>query len=309
MKSTRSPFLIRLLNASGLSLVEVMIGGSILGGIALAGAQLFRDRFKTEAGLEHERELDKFHANLQKILYDVNHCNATFQPWYNQTSIPASIPLNDISEIYLCQSGCLESNTVNPANPTPVTRSTDPVVAEAITFPNSPFQWISPKRTWRVRDFGMLRVTRTGRADINVLYELFPNNAKPKIVMKTLAVNLRFGSSNRFVSCASEKEANVESLGQAFCETISGGGTITSWNPTTKRCVVTTNPASANCTAGGNMVKGIRSDGVVTCESITENVDTTQLIDASDANCMGGARRPMPFYDSGTKKIRVICYP
>lgn len=306
----------------GFSLTEVMIGGAVLGGVALAGAQLFKDRFKNESKLEHETELEIYHSQLQKALSEVGNCNATFQNSYNQTQAPVT----EITSIFRCLTNCTEEFAANSVTRVEILRE-----GGIIYNPSAPLQFINAKRTWRIRNIGMVPVTNTGAYYLNMEYQLFSQNADSKAVKKNILVNLRF-NNGRFISCASEKESNVESLAQAMCEVFETApyrgtphGPVSRWNPSLKRCQFfgsvysyaqssdtnDLNPhwnSRSSCSSGyrqGNQIRGI-DQGTYPCESISYNVDARTLIDTTESDCMGG-RKPVPVYDAGTQKIRVVC--
>lgn len=322
----------RFLSPKGVSLVEAMVGAGLLGGVALVGSQLFQDRFKQEALIEQAHELEDFHRNLQKIMNNVANCNATFRLFMPTDRIPPTG--NDIKDIYLCGNNC----TYNPVtktgpegNPaTYVTAQGSPgnaFISKGKTYPDSDRQYVNfPSRTWRIYDIGMKRVTKTGRHEINIKYEQFPNTPKAKIVIKTLHVSLIFSNNNRFVSCASEKDSNIESLSQAMCEAIerniiSNSGLsdaspgnarpIVLWNSQTKRCEIQSSSVRKDCATNwqnGLAVDGIRADGKVVCESLTRDVDPNTLFNETEVHCNGG-QRPRPVYNSTTKQIELGCTP
>lgn len=67
-----------LLSKKGFSLAETLIAGGILGGMALAGSQLFKNQSKSQKQVETNYEIVNILQGQRQVLSSVNNCSHTF---------------------------------------------------------------------------------------------------------------------------------------------------------------------------------------------------------------------------------------
>lgn len=297
----------------GSFLIEVIIGGSLLAGVGLAGATLYKNNLKNQDYLDKIRELDAFHSSLTKLLQNSAHCNATFNPWGTSSAVPGNAA-NEIKYIKICSGPstvCNENSTAQSVTPTNSTI----LITEASARLNDGKQWItsglsstSPRqRNWQVKDLGMTPVNRSGKALLEILYELYPGRTNSRTIKKDIELYFKF-APGRFVSCGSARESSVRSVLQELCESMaksltapSGSSLLTSWNQTTQMCDLRN---SINCPSNTTFA-GFDSNGLVKCVSLTRDVMGAELYDPNTTNCSGNK---IPSVVVGAdKKLRIVC--
>ena len=318
----------RLLNQRGLSLVEITVSGGILAGLAVAGTQIIRDYKQQQAYFRKLQKLDNFHQTLSKNLQQIAHCNATFSYWAvaNLPQVP-NPPGNDIRQIHLCLDGgpglaCDDKILATQIQANALLMRSPPVISEASL--NLPSQWIDPvARDWRVRDIGIPEPLRnSGRANLSILYEL--NGSNPlRTKVKTIPLNFKFSGpipapNNRFVTCTSEKEANIRTAAKDLCESLGSGimppggypaGVPTSkrvryarWDSLLQRCLpepfILWNGVADNCnfanysttpTTHNDMITGLYppngTDFYPPCRPALRGISPNDLVDRTPMTC------------------------
>lgn len=274
-------------------MVELMVGASILIGVGTAGVTLFQERSRNQAYLEHLRRLQVFHTSLSDLLHETGHCNATLGDYVNRAG---NQPNTDISRIYKCTTNCSEADT-------PISSSTgrSEFIVEALANPTNGKQWIDATQTWQVKGIttsttdgaAPRRICTSGKLNIIIQYELFPNTARSKIVQKQIPIHLKFSAgacgAATLIGCSSEKDANIKSLLQEICQSMnpSGNQHLSTWNTTTQQCTASTN-ATTDCNPTIRAATGISSTGVASCRSTTQDVDPIPLVDTTTKDCSGG---------------------
>lgn len=301
-------------NSAGFSLTEVMVGGAVLAGVALAGARMFKDQRSAQKNVNADQVLATFHSNLTRVLHDANNCNATLRGFSGQAApTVAGTMWSDLTEIYRC-TGC----TVTETN----------YYAHVSSIPDAfRLRWLGENdwvdktltgtaddskstKTWRLTGLDLYPpLNGTGNGKITATYQLNPN-FKPgggKSVKKDINIAMRFtqGATPTFRECASQLESSVNNLQADICagmaQVSSTGSTVMTWNPNTQECDVNTNVKSC---PDGSVVEGIRSDGTVHCRAFNEGLSSEDLMLSSP--CAPGSTVQLEIVDG---KLKTTCAP
>lgn len=296
----------------GSFLIEVTIGGALLAGLALGGATFYKMRVTNQDYLNKLRELDAFHSALTKTLQTSGHCNSTFKPWAEQPQVPGT-GTDTLKRIRLCDSLCEEDRTAREVIP-----ETNPVLTAATASPTDNTEWLpisitninNRQRTWRIRDFEMDPVTRSGNGLINVHYELYPGRPDSRQILKTIMIYFKFTPSSagtpEFVSCGSDRESSVRSVMQEMCEALNTDSSLTNkfaiWDHESQKCQLRN---LMTCPVN-TVITGIDSTGEVLCKSLTLGVDGSELYDNNDRNCTGGTTPRIEIRSDGKLWIRCL---
>lgn len=268
-------------NSQGVSLPELMIGGGILAGVALAGAQLFKDQKVAQKKVEYDQKLAIFHNNLSKFINLPENCNATLKNFIsNGSSLTA--PLT-VSALYRCSSGCRDTNSTANLD---YNAYTPGAYAGVVHLASNSF--IDNSRTWRVDSMRIIDSrNNTGTARLRINYSLDldgTGGAAPKVISKDVFLNLRF-SSGTFKECLGSQESNVNNLQSDLCKSlnlqeVSSNGTLATWDDATQTCVVSGN---RTCLAGEEAY--MASDGSARCRPIVKSGDAAALESSTTATC------------------------
>jgi Tfp pilus assembly protein PilV len=292
----------------GFSLTEVMIGGGILAGVALAGAKLFRDQKLAQKKVSDEQRLALYHQNLVKEMSVASNCNATLKPFFG-SGITA---LSTVSGIYKCESGCVDNNLANGSTAKNLNRTAADVTSNTSTPLAAPNSYIDNTQTWMVEGMTIPQArTSSGPVTIRVAYRMNQRIAGNRVINKDIVVNTRFNSSGQFQECLNGAESSINNLQNDFCRSLNfdeidstgaGNGQLARWNPETQTCEVGVNK---DCNTPGMVIDGVDETGTVRCRPIVNsgNVSTT-LQQTGQTTCPAGQVPAMSF--SGGK-IQVIC--
>jgi hypothetical protein len=299
---------------NGSFLIEVIIAGGLLTGLAIAAASFYKTRLKNQDYLMKLRELDEFHSSLTNTLQNSSHCNATFKEWAFQTKVPGSLA-KDIKTIWLCGNNCSEDYDVST-----VQRAASPLLTEATAQPTDETQWIpsdvqnlsNRKKHWHVKDMGMAPLKKSGKGVLKIIYELYPGTENSRRVSKSIELYFKFTPSSVgtpiFISCGSEKESSYRSVLQEMCDSLAKAATVPNgtailakWNHTQQECNLNSGP---NC--GYNQgLGGIDQEGLLKCQSLTKDVEGVNLYQPNDNDCSGDLRPAVNVDSNG--KLRILC--
>lgn len=281
-----------------------MIGGGIMAGVALAGAQLFKDQRGAQKQVNLDGALSNFHADLVKIVHNANNCNATLQAFYN-TNASGTWSNASINEIFTCPNCTVEGVDYNASATTIPTRTS--FIAEN--------QYISGDRTWMIKTLDILPPTAgTGVGKIIVNYELNPNvnGGTAKSVRKDININMRFDQTSRqFKECLSGNESSVNNLQHDICASmsqISSTGSIVSWDDLTQKCVYRgSSGAPVKTCPAGTLLQGVAADGTVSCKNVTQGTTpSSDLMLPSSTTCPTGQSVKLEIIDG---KVMTRCSP
>lgn len=279
---------------TGFSLVEVMVGGGIIAGVALAGATLFRDQKEGQKRIEHDQKLQNFHAALIKVVTNQFNCNATFSANYNQAS------LQDISSIYECAS-CAPSAANSDYNAGNSPRRPVPFISEGAWIENTNGSTNNQTRTWRIVGAGeqpnggmvlLGNTSSTGNPTLRVTYQFNPDlKGGGRRISKDIPLNVRFGGG-LFKECIGGMESSGNNLSNDICSSlnprsIQSEGNLVYWDATEQRCV--TNNTIKSCNQPGQYLIGIDSLGRVKCGDIASPTEVPKL-ESPGVRCGAGTQ-------------------
>lgn len=304
--------------SAGFSLTEVLVGGAVLAGVGLAGAQLFRTQKKAQKNVEHEQELALFHGHLQKLMENNANCNATMK-----SVIPANTPIaanQPVINLRTCATGCTDTNATMNQNVL-ANRAWDAYTVgayvpsgTALLTSTAPNNWVGNTKIWEVTQMVMVDAqTVTGPNKLRISYRLNKdavgqvNNAKT--INKDIFLNLRFFGGG-FKECINRQENSVANTQSDLCKSlnlqgsgVTTDGRIAQWDESTQTCNINT---SKTCDYYNMTADGMGADGTIRCKPIVDTGDTNRLEDASapPVTC-GGGQQPMVVWRN--KKMTVIC--
>lgn len=286
-----------LKNDLGFSLPEVMIGGSILVGVGLASATLFKNQTSAQVRVEYDQMLNQYHSSLSKVLENDHNCNATMRSNGSKYGSASLGSTDDISGVYLC-------DTTNPINTCNSNFNAQTVVPLASAFMQEG-DWIdkqpNSRKVWRLTQitYPTPPVSKSGALTIRFEYALNPLIGT-RTIKKDTVVNVRFNddASNSgtvgFIECFNAQESSVNNLQNDVCKslfhgpnnlpnTINTDGQLSYWDASTQACRLrgSTGPVLKDCTAQGMMVEGIRPDGTVHCRSISQGFDPAPIVNST----------------------------
>lgn len=299
-----------LKSAGGFSLTEIMIGGGILAGVALSGAQMFKDQKLAQRRVDSQQKLTIYHQALAKRLAAPGHCNATMKAagLATATSIPAGFTF---SRIAACTSNCVE------ADGTQDLRAIHAGVGAASQDILRAGMYIDDTKMWEVVDIkhGPNALTQSGPLILRVKYRLDPKIAKSNNVTETkdIVLNARFadvGGTKVFQECVSAQESSVNNLQNDFCKSLNFGnidsvgstsGQLARWDEKTQTCIV---GVDKTC-PGGSIVDGISSTGEVKCKPLINEHDADILANpATSEQCASGKNAKLKYVDG---KFQIVC--
>lgn len=298
--------------SAGFSMTEVMVGGAILAGVGLAGAQLFKDQRKSQSKLDQDQYLNAYHQQVTKFLQNENNCNATFQGAWDMTV--AQMATFDVDNLMECPT-CTAQN---------VDYNASPVITTAVPTSMGEGQWTdSNAYMWRITDISWKTPpTSTGNAVLRITYGTdpsWPNSRARKAFSISKDVNLLFRftqnatSTNRvFKECLSGKESSINNLQNDICggmgSSVTSIGSIMVWSDATQGCISVgdTSAPVKTCTTINMVIDGINADGTVRCKSALNGV--APAVDLMDGTgCAPGTSIRME-WDTVSKRVKARCY-
>lgn len=290
----------------GFSLTEIMVGGGILAGVALASAQMFKDQKGAQRKVDNEQKLTIYHQGLAKNLTNSANCNATMQAFSNGV-IPQNYSFIQLSK---CRSNCEEKEGVQD-------HRAENVVAEKLIASD---EFIDKTEVWKIKDVR----TKSGRSTtgpviLKVDYVMNPKltgGIEKTVVSKDIVLNARF-SGGQFQECTNSQESNINNLQSDFCKSLNyenngiatdgslaNSGKLATWNEKNQTCEM---GVDKDCSGPGLMVDGIDSNGRVKCRSITTtNAAETMKSNNSSGACPTGTK-PNVKFRSDSKRFEVQC--
>lgn len=288
-----------LSSKQGFSLPEIMVGSSILIGVGLAGAMLFKDQTKAQSRVEHDQILSQFHSQLAKTMENAPNCNATMNQLgkYNQGSVGTSDAITTLSICDTTSLGCSLESDASTAAPLSYMSSGD---------------WIDKgarsRQIWSIQSMGFANTrSNSGPVRLIIQYQLNPRIAN-RVVSKEIILNLRFSAGGQFKECFNNQESTVNNLQNDLCKTltpVASTGVVASWDEASQSCRLNGTVAAPlkDCTAAGLSVEGIRADGSVHCKAIMEGFNAAPSVDPA-VTCPPPQK---PSLNWSGNRMRVIC--
>ncbi len=281
----------------GFTLPEIMIGGAIVAGVALAGATLFKNQSKEQARIENDQALTQFHHMLSKILENPGHCNATFKSRWG-----LDVPATGINAVYLCSGNCGFDFTANMVTAGSAFATVGNFVDQARS-----------RQLWLLGSIvPAAALSTTGSLLLKVTYKQNPRLGN-RIITKDISVNMRF-SNGKFQNCVNNQQSAVNNLQNDLCRSfysrsslgsITTTGQVAYFDDVSQRCVVNSN--IRDCTANGVMIGGIiSSDGTVKCRGLNNAFNTTTpLNDTTPSSACGAGSQASVQFVGG--KFKAVC--
>ena len=203
---------VSLLSTSGFSLTEVMVGGAILAGVALSGAQLFKQQTSAQKRIDYDQKLQTYHNILSKILNRAENCNATMKLAFPSSS--STITAKPITQLYTCSSNCTDTNST--ADNSYDAYSPNAYAGLALIAPG---QYIDNTFTWMVDSMEIVNsLSGTGTFRLRMNYKMNPK-LLAKSVSKEIALNARF-SGGVFKECVNGQESSINNLQNDLCKSL-----------------------------------------------------------------------------------------
>jgi hypothetical protein len=298
-----------LTSASGFSLVEIMIGGGILAGVALASAQLFKDQKFAQKKIDHDQRLALYHQNLVKTMSRAANCNATLNQFIPVNSVIAP---QDLTSLNVCTGGCVDTNAESDQSYdayTPGAYVGTPLI--------SPGDFTDDAQIWRVDRINILTGrNNTGNIVLRISYTLNPRIPNSRTVNRDIVLSTRF-SGTSFRECLNDQESSINNLQNDLCKTlnlseatIASNGLMAVWNDLTQTCELLGTPLAPikDCSTLGLQVNGMGDDGVVRCKSILTGTEASTLQSTAIGTCVP-PNKPQAVYNSGTQTLEITCVP
>jgi type II secretory pathway pseudopilin PulG len=258
---------------SGFSLTEVMVGGAILAGVAVAGATLFKNQSDSQKKINADQLVSMYHSTVTKVLQNTRHCNATFREFYGE---PISNEVN-ISSIRICQEGRCQTASVQNEDMQP-----DPFI-EVGSFIEGFNE--TGRKYWKLKQI----ITRNALKSNGVLKLEFEylDIRDGRMVSKDALVNMKF-DGEVFSGCFSDQESISENLAKQFCES-DGIMSFLQWNENDEKCQLKDSGPLSDCT--NNRAGGIQDEGTLDCSTnltagwapSTDNVLSSENFDCSSS--------------------------
>jgi Tfp pilus assembly protein PilV len=291
-------------STAGFSLIEVMIGASILAGIGLTSAHLFKESRQAQKRIEFDQQLETYHQTLAKNMNNPANCNATLKQYVPSGS---AITSQNINTLYRCTSGCLDNNATADLSfdaYTPGAYGGTPMIAVT--------NYTDASNIWRVDQINMSGRNNSGNIFFKINYTLNPRIPGSRTISRDIVVNTRF-SGGQFKECVNSQESSINNLQNDLCKSlnlseaiVASDGRMARWDDATQTCIV---DGSKDCsTTPGMQVDGIGTDGIVRCKPIVNNTDAAALQNPAVVTC-APTERTQAYFDTATKTLRIRCLP
>lgn len=325
----------KLVSQNGFTLPELMIGGAIIAGVALAGATLFKDQSRAQSRVEHDQILAQFHTSVAKTLENSVNCNATLSSYFGAASVGATDLIPDIRACSTsvgspskCKEGASPSDVMSAAivasegkfidqegDGSFYIRTCDLVTNTCflnMATPSTPSTANTSRQIWSLTSIAPASAaTKTGPFVLNLTYTLNPRIGT-RTIRKQISLNVRF-SNNEFKECYNDQKSSITTLQSDLCRSLSSmsstgvysTGQIATFNDATQKCEL--NTSLKDCTAQGMMVEGIRSDGTVHCRSISQGFNPGPSINSTASLCSSSSSTAKLQFVGG--QLKVVCTP
>ena len=298
-------FKLILKKESGFSLLEVMLGGSLLVGVGLAGSQLFKDQTVAHKRINNDQALELFHNNLSKTMSLSENCNTTMNYILpNDKSVPKIGTINSLGV-------CVQKATGIP-NP-PLTRCADDNTEPDLSFDAyTDYAWEYKKAyqinddskmdAWQIKNMEIRdSLTHSGLVRLRVTYTTNPRVPYKKTVHKDVMLNLRL-SAGKFSECVDARESSMNNLQYELCKSLAP---LTIWRDEKQICEIIN--GSTNCGSSNQHSAGFGSNGFSICASIpSDPTAVSKLVDSSPIICSSPKKVKISF-DITVKKMKLTC--
>lgn len=306
---------------TGMSLVEVMIGGAMLAGVALVGAELFKRQSSATQDVVARAELDAYHNKLASILSDARNCNATF------SSVSMISSNTGTYTLYMC---CPNQST-NPScslTQSSCLQSSIPMTDQKLILYSDPWGTTPPPGTkggFTARYIYLFNSSETGsivaptgggvvKAIIQIEYRLLrpylsSGSSGAGRVIRKIPLNFKFSGSGVFLGCVDGESGSKNTLQQELCRTL--GPRLTYYSSGTDKCEYLNTTPTHSCPGitgdPRSILIGLNSNGDPVCRSGVDAFNESDIINPAAASDCGPGKNVGFYYDSVSKTIRVQC--
>ena len=294
---------------AGVSLPEVMIGGALLAGLGLVGAEMFKQQNNATKYAAVRSELDAFHNNVVKLVSDYRHCNANLFGAFGATTVTsASLPANSL--VQCCPSaGCAVTGTQCTPGFTFGGNTTAILTKNGSLGPGTLASGFTPTDIQLHDSTGALSVTSAGsniikKAEIRITYTMKGQLLGPPTIIKTIPIQLKFTTTGAFSTCVDAELNTKNTLQQELCKGLDQN--LVQYNPITDKCERKITTPTHSCPTG-EVLLGLDSNGNKICRSADATFIQSQAINPADATTCGGNPNVKFTWDSATNTIKVEC--
>lgn len=310
-----------LKNSAGYSLVEILIGVALMGGIALTGAQIFKQQNQGVKYHQLVAELDTYHSNLRRILQDVNNCNATYgiENLHDPINIGALTSAINI---------CCPSGTA-PCSIDPLTNPCSRMVNQQLALNTNVMAYAKIGQkilndaftivSWEFKDYSTgnnvpsIQNTFSGaimkRVDLRIRYKMNRSLPGPKDFIRVIPIGFRFTSA-KFQGCITQESSAKNSLVREVCECLNAQTStikLATWygGEAIERCEWFDTSGTHTC-PNGQVLLGINSLGDKVCTPASYQLNEGDMLFMNEASCPTGT---VPKLLQNGSQVYVGCSP
>ena len=292
-------FKLILKKESGFSLLEVMLGGSLLVGVGLAGSQLFKDQTVAHKRINNDHALDLFHNNLSKTMSLTENCNTNMKRLVDIQKVVRQV--RTIPSLGLCDQAqgkkCADDNSIPDG-------SFDAYTPDAWEYKEAyRIDDDSKMDSWQIKKMEIRdSLTLSGLVRLRVTYTTNPRVPYRKTIHKDIILNLRL-SNGYFSECVDARESSMNNLQNDLCKSL---GPLATWDDSKQICQIKNE--TQDCLPNQH-VAGIGSNGTLTCAKIPSPSNPTAasgLVEATPLNCSSSKKLGVSF-DTTDKKMKLTC--
>jgi prepilin-type N-terminal cleavage/methylation domain-containing protein len=266
----------KFFNQRGMTLTEVLIAASLMGGVALVTAKLMGEQANSQAYLKTMASIASTMSMVENNIQNPVSCKGMF----------AGKPLN-ASSAFPLGTPALDVDVLSFVTPTGVTKG---ILGENeyadFSIGNNAIKLVQSPIGTSIAD---LKITFTPKNKTS----LFSN--KQSITKKISFVVSKNASTGLIVSCGAVLGDSNLSARQTFCSSL-GGAAV--WNGT--KCTL----LSVKCPYGQIGTK-LTSLGGIICEDLASQVNLNELFDTTPVNCV--TKPNLRIINSGNK-FKLDCY-
>jgi hypothetical protein len=293
---------------SGMSLLEVMISGAMLAGLALVGAELFKGQSSAIKDVIDRSELDNYHNMISAVISDARNCNANLA---NSIGFP-TVSLSNTQFLKCCP------NQVSNPN---CTLAADSCLG-GTSIQNTDVQTLAPfvptgtdpppgtKGGFTLRGAELLNAAESGSVtapsgtgvvkaillvEYRLLHREMNSGINAGIVKRKIPLYLKF-SPDKFIGCVDGESGSKNTLQQELCRTF---GDQADYDPETDKCKLNS-LSTSDCYP--LISAGFDTNGNPVC-SFADLIDSNGSTNCQNASSVGFV------YNAITNTIRVQCTP
>ncbi len=293
-------FKLFLKKESGFSLLEVMLGGSLLVGVGLAGSQLFKDQTVAQKRINNDQALELFHNNLSKTMSLSENCNTTMKYILPpDKSVPKIGIINSLGVCDQALGKCADDNSPDTYGDL----SFDAYTPHAWKYKKAFFINDDSKMdSWQIKNMEIMdSLDHSGLVRLRVTYTTNPRVPYRKTVHKDVMLNLRL-SAGQFSECVDARESYMNNLQYELCKSLRP---LTIWDDSKQTCKIIN--GSTNCSSPNEHITGFGPNSTLPCASIpSDPTAASKLVESSPIICSSSQKVKISF-DTIDKKMKLTC--